>query len=82
MTLDLDLYSFIRASKSLTSNFPSAQHELLLTTTFCQQAHRRTRQNLASLTDATDLQTDSKMASIAKEIAANGSVATTHPLQL
>lgn len=82
----IDIYGMAavlsRASRSLSLNFPGAKHEALLTTTFCQQAYSRTKVNLASLFDSTELKVDSSMSSVAKEITKNGGVVATHPLNL
>ncbi|XP_003383685.1 PREDICTED: very long-chain specific acyl-CoA dehydrogenase, mitochondrial-like [Amphimedon queenslandica] len=82
----IDLYGMAavlsRTSKSLSDGSPSANHELLLATTFCQQANSRIKTNLASLSARFDIELDSSMADIAKATTENGGVVSVHPLRI
>ena len=71
-----------RTSKSLSEGCPSADHEHLLATTFCQQASNRIKTNLSSLSARYDIDLDSSMADIAKATTGNGGVVSIHPLRI
>jgi hypothetical protein len=71
-----------RTSKSLNDNCPTAKHELALTNTMCQQASRRIKHNISSLTSGPDIQIDQSIVNIAKEITQNGGVVSIHPLRV
>ena len=71
-----------RTTKSLNENCPSAAHESILTKTLCQQASQRVKNNLSSLISSSDLQLDTSMSAIAKEITKNGGVVSIHPIRV
>lgn len=71
-----------RATKSLNDGVPSAAHECLLATVWCDQASERVQRNLKSMTSSGDLKTDSSMATIAKEVISNEGAVPTHPLRI
>lgn len=72
----------LRASKSLSEGYPNSSHDLRLTSIFCRQAHQRVKFNLASLSNSADLEIDSSIVDIAKEVTANRGVVSTRPLRI
>ncbi|KJE89633.1 acyl-Coenzyme A dehydrogenase [Capsaspora owczarzaki ATCC 30864] len=77
----IDLYASVavlsRATHALNSGAATADQEVLLATTFCEDAHRRIRRNIASLNGKT---TDGSYARIADSIFEKGSYDISHPI--
>ena len=70
-----------RASRAINQNFTTAEHERVLTSIFCREAHQRVLANLTSLTLPSRLSQDKEMSSIAKEIYEEGRVVATPVLK-
>lgn len=60
--------SVYRASRAINQNFTTAEHERVLTSLFCREAHQRVLANLVSLTLSSRLSQDKEMSDIAKQI--------------
>ncbi|XP_012690321.2 very long-chain specific acyl-CoA dehydrogenase, mitochondrial-like [Clupea harengus] len=80
----IDLYSMVvvlsRASRALSQQAPSAQHEKILCETWCIEAHDRVMDNLKSLGARSSLQTFKNMRDVSMAVVENGGIVAPHPL--
>ncbi|EDV21151.1 uncharacterized protein TRIADDRAFT_30874 [Trichoplax adhaerens] len=81
----IDIYSMAavlsRASKAISSNLPTADHERLLASTLIDECCERVEQNLAEAITKKSLDRFTAYSSIAKEVSENEGMATTRPLR-
>ncbi len=80
----IDVYAMYacisRAAKSLKEGNASAQHEVLLTNTFCMEAKERVKANIAHMTTASAA-LDKNRLKIAEELFDNGDYIPAHPVR-
>ncbi|XP_071441841.1 very long-chain specific acyl-CoA dehydrogenase, mitochondrial [Hetaerina americana] len=82
----IDTYAMVvvlsRATKSLTENIPSAHHEQLIASVWCNEASERVKLNLGQLTSGTHLENFSKLSLISKNMCEAGGMVQGNPLNL
>lgn len=80
----IDIYAMIcvtsRASRSLTQNIDSAEHEKNLCTVFCSEAAQRVSMNLQSLSNSLNLKNDDKKRQIALDVLKSNATVPIHPI--
>lgn len=69
-----------RATRSLSLDLPSAQHEVLLTEVWCSEASQRIAQNLGALSSSAHVDNFSKLSTVAKNVCDNGGFVQANPL--
>ncbi|XP_043460883.1 very long-chain specific acyl-CoA dehydrogenase, mitochondrial isoform X1 [Leptopilina heterotoma] len=69
-----------RASMSARKNLPSAQHEILMTQTWCTEASSRVAYNLKIINSGKHLDVFNKLGKISKNVCEKGGIAHTNPL--
>lgn len=80
----IDIYSMIvtlsRASRSVSQNFPSAQHEVNMVNIICSEAFERSQNNLAAVRTGQKLKNFSLMKKVAENISIGDGISHTHPV--
>jgi very long chain acyl-CoA dehydrogenase len=71
-----------RASRSLTLDLPSAEHEKHLATVFCKEAAEQVGQSLAAATSTDKAEMDKRLTLISQETVKNEGFVPEHPLGL
>lgn len=69
-----------RTTKSLNIGSPTAQHDLMITQIYCQEASRKIESSLRSCTTGANLKTDKLKMQLADEIVDNGGLKAQHPI--
>ena len=75
------MFLVYRATRAINQNFATAEHEKVVTSVFCKEAHQRVLAHLASLTMSSQLSQDQEMSGIAKQIFEEGKVVATPVLK-
>ncbi|XP_014253099.1 very long-chain specific acyl-CoA dehydrogenase, mitochondrial [Cimex lectularius] len=82
----IDIYAMVvvlsRATKSLNTNSPSAEHEALMTKVWCSEAATRVASNLGALNSSESLDNFVTLSQIAKNVCENGGFVQKNPLGL
>jgi len=74
------LCTLSRTTKSLNNNSPTAQHDLVITQIYCQEASRKIESSLRSCTTGANLKTDKLKMTLADQIVDNGGLLAQHPI--
>ena len=69
-----------RASNAVRTQNATWEHQVLLATSWCQEAHERVLWHLRGLRDSDTLNLDRSKVRIAEEVVAEGGPKATHPL--
>jgi len=80
----IDIYSMVvilsRCSRSINNGLDTAQHEVAIVNTWCDEASARVMQNLATLSSSQHRKNYDTLAQISKDVVQNGGVIHQNPL--
>ncbi|XP_053675543.1 very long-chain specific acyl-CoA dehydrogenase, mitochondrial-like [Anopheles nili] len=82
----IDIYTMAavlsRASRSVRKGLPSAQHEILMTQIWCQEASNRVHRNINRINSGAFKEHYQKLAQVARNVSERRGVAHTNPLEI